>query len=120
LIFGLPGDSFEDMMASVALINELGVSMVKFHHLHIVRGTLMQKQYEAGEIKVLSEEEYIEILAEAVGRLKKDTVVARTVGDAGDDSLIAPRWETDKNQFEKRLADYMQARGISQGSLLDL
>lgn len=117
LIFGLPGDSRADMMDSVELINRLGVYSVKFHHLHIVKDTKLAELYEEGNVDVLNADEYIDILAEALGRLKKDIVVSRIAGDASGDTLIAPVWEISKGQIENLLKKRMAEKGIVQGSL---
>ncbi|PLX66390.1 MAG: TIGR01212 family radical SAM protein [Denitrovibrio sp.] len=120
LIFGLPGDSRQDMMKSVELVNSIGVHSVKFHHLHVVKGTELAKQYEAGKLSLLTEDEYIDILSEAIGMLRSDIVVSRIVGDASGDTLIAPVWEFSKGEFENRLKDRMKHKGIVQGSLSGL
>jgi len=117
LIFGLPGDTREDMLNSIHLLNKLGVHSVKFHHLHVVRGTKLAEMFQAGELKLLSEDEYISVLAEAIGLLDRDIVISRIVGDAGGDTLIAPDWPENKSSFERKLTAKMESMGITQGSL---
>lgn len=115
IIFGLPGDTFEDMMRSVDLCVGLGVDSIKFHHLHVVRNTPLAEMYYAGRVDLLSEQAYIEILAEAIGRMKPDMVVSRLVGDAAQGTLIAPMWPEDKSGFTRKLTAYMEEKGIWQG-----
>lgn len=119
IIFGLPGDTREDMMESVRLCTELGVHSVKFHHLHIVKKTPMSQMYLAGHIMLLNEDDYISILAEAIGRLKPDTVVSRIIGDAANETLIAPQWGQNKGAFSAKLEKYMKENGIFQGCRLN-
>jgi radical SAM protein (TIGR01212 family) len=107
IIFGLPGDSFEDMMRSVELCVELGIHSVKFHHLHVVKNTPMADWYYKGTLNLLTEEQYIEILAEGIARLKPEMVVARLIGDAAGDTLIAPLWGQNKSAFTQKLTKYM-------------
>ena len=44
-IFGLPGESLEDMLAYAPIINKLPLHSVKFHQLQIVRGTAMEREF---------------------------------------------------------------------------
>ncbi|MGE4318151.1 MAG: TIGR01212 family radical SAM protein [Deferribacterales bacterium] len=115
IIFGLPGDTREDMLNSVKLCSELGVHSVKFHHLHIVKGTQMSEMYLAGKIMLLSEMDYTSVLAEAITYLAPDMVVARIVGDAAGDTLIAPMWPENKSAFSAGLEAYMSEHGLYQG-----
>jgi len=119
LILGLPGDSREDMINSIKLINDLKIHSVKFHHLHVVKGTKLAEMYANGEVEMLTEDEYIDILAESIGRLNDDVVISRIVGDAAGDTLIAPDWPNNKGIFEQKLRDRMMKLGITQGSLKD-
>lgn len=119
IIFGLPGDTRADMMRSVELCVELGVHSIKFHHLHVVKNTPLADWYYRGNLDLLTEDEYIDILAEAIGRMKPDMVVARLVGDAAGDTLIAPLWTNSKAGFKQKLMKYMTEKGIYQGCRLD-
>lgn len=118
LIFGLPGDSRKDMLDGVALVNRLKMHSVKFHHLHIVKDTKLSELYEQGEIDILTEDEYIDILTEALGKLDRNLVISRIVGDAAGDTLVAPDWPENKSQFENKLKSHMEKLGITQGALL--
>ncbi|MEG2849305.1 MAG: TIGR01212 family radical SAM protein [Bacteroidales bacterium] len=42
-IFGLPGESIEQMLCMAPIINELPLNSVKFHQLQIIKGTAMNK-----------------------------------------------------------------------------
>lgn len=119
IIFGLPGDTREDMMRSVELCVELGVHSIKFHHLHVVRNTPLADWYYRGNLDLLTEAEYVEILSEAIGRMRPDMVVARLMGDASIGTLIAPLWTENKVGFKERLTEYMAEKGIYQGCRLD-
>ena len=49
LIFGIPGESEEDMLFSVRTVCKLGVNALKLHHLQVIRETPLQKLYEQGK-----------------------------------------------------------------------
>jgi len=114
VIFGLPGDSREDMLSSVKVIRGLGIHSVKFHHLHIVKGTKLAEMYANGSLELISEDEYIDILAEALTLLDDKTVVSRLVGDASGDTLIAPHWNS-KSVIVSKLEKYMDSNSLKQG-----
>ncbi len=92
LIVGLPGDEYEDYIESAKLIAALPIDGIKIHPLHIVRHTVMEKQYERGEINLLSMEEYARIVVDMFEYLPDDIIVHRLTGEAPEEELIAPDW----------------------------
>ena len=115
IIFGLPGETRQMMINTVNFAVECGCTMVKFHHLHIVRDTKLAELYEQGKVRMLTEAEYIALLADALTFLPEDCVVARLVGDAGSDTLIAPQWPENKSLFINKLRSYMETNNKYQG-----
>ncbi len=97
VIFGLPGQSREEMRRTVELLAELGVEGVKFHNLYIVQGTRLQRLYEQEPFALLTQEEYAELVADAIRYLPEDTVIQRLTGDPPRDMGPAlPAWSHDK------------------------
>lgn len=96
IILGLPGETLEDALGSVDLAVKAGTTGVKLQLLHVLRGTDMHKQYEAGEFAVLSLEEYIHWLFACIRRLPANIVVHRITGDAPKLHLVQPQWSADK------------------------
>ena len=92
LIVGLPGDEYEDYIESAKLIAALPVDGIKIHPLHIVKHTVMEKQYERGEINLLSMEDYARIVVDMFEYLPDDIIVHRLTGEAPEEELIAPDW----------------------------
>ena len=100
MIVGLPGDTYEDYIETAKLFASLPIDGVKIHPLHIVRHTVMEKQYARGEIKTLDLEEYAQIVADLLEILPEDIIVHRLTGEAPDDELIAPDWCSPKRKQE--------------------
>ncbi|RUM46965.1 MAG: TIGR01212 family radical SAM protein [Hydrogenothermus sp.] len=98
MIVGLPGDTFEDYIETAKLFASLPIDGVKIHPLHIVRHTVMEKQYKNGEIKLLDLEEYAEIVAILLDYLPEDIIIHRLTGEAPDEELIAPSWCSPKEK----------------------
>ena len=107
IIFGLPGESREDMMRTVADAAELAPDQVKIHLLHVLRGTPLADMYERGEYAPLEREEYVSLVADAIERLPEECVIARVTGDGMAEDLLAPLWSIKKvsviNDIDKEL-----------------
>lgn len=95
-IFGLPGETKEDMLNTVEYIAHKSIKGVKFHLLHLMEQTPMVRLYERGLLKFLNQEEYIELICKAVTLLPQDVVIHRLTGDAPRDLLIGPMWSLKK------------------------
>jgi uncharacterized protein len=117
VILGLPGESREEMLATPALLNELGVDGVKIHLLHVSRGTELAGMYERGEVRVLEKDEYVGLVCDSLERLDPRIVIQRMTGDGGTD-LIAPLWSAAKFETLNAIDDEMKRRKTRQGSLL--
>ncbi len=53
VIFGLPGETQEDMLKTIEHLKVLGVNGVKIHLLHIIDGTKLNEIYEVEPFPVL-------------------------------------------------------------------
>ena len=108
-IFGLPGETKEDMLKTVDYVAHSGAQGVKFHLLHLMEGTKMVEQYENGELKLLSKEDYIDLIGKGIAMIPEEMVVHRLTGDAPRQSLIGPMWSLKKwevlNDIDKALVD---------------
>ncbi|WP_307993145.1 TIGR01212 family radical SAM protein [uncultured Clostridium sp.] len=65
-IFGLPGEIKEDMINTVDHIAHSGAQGIKIHLLHLMKNTALVKEYEKGNLKFLSQEEYINLITESI------------------------------------------------------
>jgi len=103
IILGLPGETAEMMMETSRQAVQAGTDGVKFHLLHVLKGTDLEKDYAAGAFEVLSMEEYGEILKQCISVLPAHIVIHRLTGDGAKKDLIAPLWSGDK----KRVLNYL-------------
>lgn len=119
LIFGLPGESREDMLKTVRDVATLAPDQVKLHLLHVIKGTKLADMYERGEYTPMEREDYIDTVASALELLPPDTVVARVTGDGMADSLLAPLWSRRKvsviNDIDKLLFERNTCQGAKFG-----
>ena len=98
VIFGLKGESTEDMLDSVRYVCGRGTDGVKFTCLYVLSGTPLAKEWEAGDIALPTMEEYFDIVDEALKILPPGTVVHRLTGDGPKRLLLAPLWTSNKRE----------------------
>ena len=105
IIIGLPAD---DSVQTTKFAVESGTDGVKFHLLHILKNTRLEKEYEAGRVQALSLESYAEILKNCISVLPPNIVVHRITGDGAKKDLIAPLWSADKKKTLNFLNQYLK------------
>lgn len=103
IILGLPGETRDMMLQTTQAVMAAGTDGVKFHLLHVLRGTQWAQEYEKGAFSCLSLEEYGSILCDCLRLVPPHVVVHRITGDGAKKDLIAPLWSADK----KRVLNYL-------------
>lgn len=103
IILGLPEETEEMMMETTRQAVAAGTDGVKFHLLHVLRGTDLEQEYLRGRVEPLSLERYGQILKACISCLPEHIIVHRITGDGAKRDLIAPAWSADK----KRVLNYL-------------
>ena len=113
-IASLPGETTDDLIATADHISGFRPEGVKLHMLHVLKNTPLETLWRNGEIRLLSQEEYISAAVRFVEAMHPDTVIHRLTGDGDKRVLIAPEWTSDKrhvlNALEKALSRTDQGR----------
>lgn len=117
LIIGLPGESRDMMFDSAEYVGRV-TDGVKLQLLHVIEGTDLAVEFANGVFDALSLEEYTDILAGCIERIKQDVVIHRLTGDGDKRSLIAPLWSADKKRVLNYINKYFDENNVIQGSLL--
>lgn len=112
LIFGLPGESREMMLETAKQAYAWGIDSVKYHPLYVVKRTALYNEYMRGEFEPISEEEYIEVLAEAIRMKPEQVSVQRMTAGIDDASLVAPEWCRDKNRQIRHINAALKKVGL--------
>lgn len=115
LIFGLLHESKEDILESVSYVANTKTWGVKFHMLYIQRGTDLYEYYLKNPFPILSRDEYISLVADALELLPEDMVVHRVTGDGMKDLLLEPRWTLDKLRVLSGIDRELKLRDSYQG-----
>lgn len=110
IIFGIPGETEEDMLNSVKYAVNSGIKGIKIQLLHVLEGTQLAEIYRKTPFKILSLDEYCSLVAKAIALIPKDITVHRITGDGPKKILIEPKWTGNKkavlNRLNKELTTY--------------
>lgn len=115
VILGLPGETPEDMLKTVAYLNTQQPFGVKLQLLHVLGGTDLANLYRTRAFTVLEKEEYLDILINCLTHLSPDIVVHRVTGDGPKKLLIAPAWSGNKRDVLNSLHRKMRLENAFQG-----
>jgi radical SAM protein (TIGR01212 family) len=119
IINGLPGESYEDMIATAKELGRLSPEAVKIHLLHINKDTALEKMYLEGKYTPMEKDDYIKIVTDQLMYIPPETVIERLTGDGDRRYLTAPLWSRDKisvlGGIDKRMAeeDILQGKGLN-------
>ena len=115
VILGLPGETREMMLQTVTYVGER-CDGVKLQLLHVLKGTDLLADYEAGKVPVMSLEAYADCLCEAVEVLPRNVVIHRLTGDGDKKLLTAPLWSGDKKRVLNTIRRAFFERDVEQGT----
>lgn len=109
-IFGLPGESVDDMMGYADVINDLPILSAKFHQLQIVKGTRMEAEYRQHEEDFVrfTLDDYLDFFVDFLERLRPDLYIERFAGEVPPRFVNETPWGKVRNtellrMLEKRL-----------------
>lgn len=116
IINGLPYETKEDMLNTIKYLNKLDIQGIKIHMLSILKDTPLEKLYQEKHFKVLSKEEYIDIVVSQLEYLRPEIVIHRITGDPKLDDLVEPNWLVKKfcvlNDIDKEMVKRNTYQGI--------
>ncbi len=115
VILGLPGESRDDMLYSASELARLKIDGVKFHVLTVLKNTKLEKMYNNTPFKLLSEDEYCNILCDFLEILPSCTTIQRTAGTGLVSELIAPLWVKNKFETQNKIDLILKERNSFQG-----
>lgn len=98
VILGLPGESREDMLATVDYVCKSGAWGIKLQLLHVLKGTDLADYYRSHPFPIMSLEEYTSLVVDCLCLVPDTMVVHRLTGDGPKSLLIEPAWSGDKKR----------------------
>ncbi len=115
LIFGLPGESRDEMLESVRYTADENLFGIKMHMLNILKNTPIENMYRSGMFTLPEKEEYISLIADAIEIIPPEVTLHRITGDAPYGMLVAPEWAADKRSILNGVNKELKKRGSIQG-----
>lgn len=120
VILGFSQETPDMVYETIRHLNAVHTDGVKLQLLHYLKGTDLGRMYEAHPeaFHVLSEEEYVKLVVQCIGRLDSQIVINRLTGDGNPQLLLAPLWSLNKRHVLNQITHELKAEGIRQGCLL--
>ena len=118
MIIGLPGETPEMISETAEYIGKSGADGIKLQLLHVLSGTDLAKDYEAGFFKTMELDEYIAVLEDCIRHIPPEMTVHRLTGDGSKKHLVAPLWSGDKKRVLNAINSAFAKDKITQGSAL--
>lgn len=114
IINGLPGETYEMMLETAKAVGQLDIQALKIHMLYVIEKTKLHQLYLQQPFKILSRDEYIDLVVKQLSYIPENIVIERLTGDGNISDLVAPLWSIRKvtilNDIDKLMVtkDYYQ------------
>jgi uncharacterized protein len=115
VILGFPGESRDQWLSYADALNNLAVDFVKIHHLHVVKGTPLAKEYLHRPFPVFSLDDWVTFVCDFLERLRPSIVIQRLFGWAPEAFVIAPRWNVERSRALQAILSELERRDSRQG-----
>jgi radical SAM protein (TIGR01212 family) len=118
LILGIPQETRQQRLDTIKYIsNNQYIKQVKFHNLVCYQNTELAKLVVENEWKILTIDQYIPILAQAISYLRKDIVISRLfTSNIQRNQIAMGEYPGNKTKWMAQLRNYLNANAIYQGS----
>lgn len=124
LILGLPGESRERMLTTVSEACQLPVSVLKFHQLQVVKGTVLSRIWHTQQdrtpplqgyenfpkIETFTPEEYLSLCADIVEIIPREIAIERFTAQCPPSLLESPNWGLKNYQFAHKLEALLRSK----------
>jgi len=117
VMLGLPGETWDDMLATAREVARLEIDAVKIHNLYAVKNTPLADQVARGEAVLMERDQYVATVVDFLELLPPTTLVERISGDAPTDYFVGPAWCLDKPALLRALDAEFARRDTWQGKL---
>ena len=117
IIIGLPNETFKDYQNTLQFAIDCGTDGIKLQLLHIIKNTELYNLYYKQPFKILSLEEYVDIVIKLIEITPQNIVIHRITGDGPKEDLFEPRWSLDKRKVLNSISRGFITRCSCQGKM---
>ncbi len=120
-IFGLPGETQEEMLETAGIISQLPLDTVKFHQLQIFQNTPMAEEFKnfPERFSLFGIEEYTDFMVDFLERLNPGFAVERIASESPPRYNVNTVWDLRYDGVLKKMEQKMEARNTWQGRLFN-
>lgn len=116
LMFGVPGETEDQIIETARLVSRLPVNHVKLHNLHVLKNTPLEDLYASGEFQPDSLDTYTQKVTLFLQYLRPGIVVQRLVALSSRwEELVAPDWTKHKLKTRNYIVDSLKQNKAFQG-----
>ena len=115
IILGFPWEDKKHWLKTADELSSLPFHFLKIHQLHVVKDTIMGRQFLQKPFKLLSHSEYIDVVVSFLERLNPNIIIQRLSGEAPLPVLIAPKWGKRYPEIIQDIDTEMERRNTWQG-----
>lgn len=117
LMFGSPFETLERVRETARICNDLPITNVKLHNLHVLKKTTLEKWFEQGSFRPIELAEYASRVEAFLAELSPRIYVHRLAAySSRREELVAPDWTKDKMRSHQFIVDQLRSHKIFQGS----
>ncbi len=116
LMFGQPNETDAQILETARIVNDLPISNVKLHNLHVLKETPLEKIYHDGQFQPIERQAYADRVQMFIENLSPRIYVQRLAAFASRwEELVAPKWTSDKMGTHQFMIDDLRRKGSYQG-----
>ena len=115
IINGLPGEDYNMMMETAKAVADLKVDGIKIHLLHVIKNTPMEKMLQKGMMKLMTQDEYVNLVCDQLEIIPPEMIIHRLTGDGKKEDLVGPLWSLKKWEVLNQIDDTLKSRNSYQG-----
>ncbi len=118
LIFGSPFETDAQIIETAKICNDLPITNVKLHNLHVLKNTALEKWYRDDQFTPITQEAYTERVKLFLSHLKPHIAVHRLAAFASRwEELVAPDWTANKMGTHQAIVDELRRSKTFQSCL---
>ena len=115
IVLGLPTQTHDEIIEDAKRLAQLDIQGIKFHVLHVLKDTVLEKMYYNKKVKLLSEDEYVKAVCDFLEQVPSSVTVLRLISDAPEKYLVAPKWINNKQRVISKIKEELISRDTHQG-----